>query len=75
MVSNQWLGDQSHLAFEVAGRLMVAVSHSPIAVKAGDTVAYRVAAADLHVFDAASGAAISHGFARSPTDATPWISR
>ena len=63
VVSNQWLGDQSHLALEVAGRLMVAVSHSPIAVKAGETVAYRVAAADLHVFDAASGAAISHGFA------------
>jgi multiple sugar transport system ATP-binding protein len=65
VVSNQWLGDQSHLATDVAGRLMVAVTHSPIAVKAGDTVAYRVAAADLHVFDAASGAAISHGLARA----------
>jgi multiple sugar transport system ATP-binding protein len=63
VVSNQWLGDQSHLATDVASRLMVAVTHSPIAVKAGDTVAYRVAAADLHVFDAASGAAISHGLA------------
>jgi multiple sugar transport system ATP-binding protein len=65
VVSNQWLGDQSHLATDVAGRLMVAVTHSPIAVKAGDIVAYRVAAADLHVFDAASGAAISHGLARA----------
>jgi multiple sugar transport system ATP-binding protein len=65
VVSNQWLGDQSHLATDVAGRLMVAVTHSPIAVKAGDTVAYRVAAADLHVFDAVSGAAISHGLARA----------
>jgi multiple sugar transport system ATP-binding protein len=65
VVSNQWLGDQSHLATDVASRLMVAVTHSPIAVKAGDTVAYRVAAADLHVFDAASGAAISHGLARA----------
>jgi multiple sugar transport system ATP-binding protein len=63
VVSNQWLGDQSHLATEVAGRLMVAVSHSPIAVKAGEIVAYRVAAADLHVFDAESGAAVSHGLA------------
>ena len=63
VVSNQWLGDQSHLATEVAGRLMVAVSHSPIAVKVGESVAYRVAAADLHVFDAESGAAISHGLA------------
>jgi multiple sugar transport system ATP-binding protein len=63
VVSNQWLGDQSHLATDVAGRLMVAVTHSPIEVKAGDTVAYRVASADLHVFDAMSGAAISHGLA------------
>ena len=66
VVSNQWLGDQSHLAIEVAGRLMVAVTHSPIAVKAGDTVAYRVVAADLHIFDAASGATISHGVAGAP---------
>jgi multiple sugar transport system ATP-binding protein len=63
VVSNQWLGDQSHLATEVAGRLMVAVTHSPIAVRTGETVTYRVAAADLHVFDAATGAAISHGSA------------
>jgi multiple sugar transport system ATP-binding protein len=63
VVSNQWLGDQSHLAMEVAGRLLVAVTHSPIAVRAGETVAYRVAAADLHVFDATSGEAISHGLA------------
>lgn len=61
VVSNQWLGDQSHLATEVAGRLMVAVSHSPIAVKTGETVTYRVDLADLHVFDAESGAEISHG--------------
>src|SRR5262245_3065686 len=27
IVSNQWLGDQSHLALAVAGKLMVAVSH------------------------------------------------
>jgi multiple sugar transport system ATP-binding protein len=63
VVSNQWLGDQSHLAIDVAGRLMVAVTHSPIGVKAGDIVAYRFAAADLHVFDAGSGAAVSHGLA------------
>jgi multiple sugar transport system ATP-binding protein len=63
VVSNQWLGDQSHLATEVAGRLMVAVSHFPIAVRAGETVSYRIAAGDLHVFDAGTGVAISHGLA------------
>src|SRR6185312_9096301 len=35
-VSNQWLGDQSHLAMEVAGKLMVAVSHAPIPATAGE---------------------------------------
>lgn len=63
VVSNQWLGDQSHLAIGVGGRLMVAVTHSPVRVKTGDIVAYHFAAADLHVFDAGSGAAVSHGLA------------
>jgi multiple sugar transport system ATP-binding protein len=61
VVSNQWLGDQSHLALEVAGKLMVAVSHAPIAAKAGDVIAYRVGIADLHVFDCDTGKAVSHG--------------
>jgi len=65
VVSNQWLGDQSHLALEVAGKLMVAVSHAPVAAKAGDVVAYGVGIADLHVFDADTGIAVSHGLARA----------
>ncbi len=61
IVSNQWLGDQSHLAMDVAGKLLVAVSHKPIAAKAGEKIRYDAAAADLHVFDAATEAAVSHG--------------
>jgi multiple sugar transport system ATP-binding protein len=61
VVSNQWLGDQSHLALDVAGKLMVAVSHGPVAARIGEAVPYTIAAADLHVFDAASGVALSHG--------------
>ncbi|HLJ72592.1 MAG TPA: ABC transporter ATP-binding protein [Roseiarcus sp.] len=61
IVSNQWLGDQSHLAMDVAGKLLVAVSHKPIAAKAGEAIRYGVGAADLHVFDAATAAAVSHG--------------
>ena len=61
VVSNQWLGDQSHLAMDVAGKLLVAVSHKPIAAKSGETLRYAVAAADLHVFDISTTAAISHG--------------
>ena len=61
IVSNQWLGDQSHLALDVAGKLLVAVSHAQIAAKAGESVRYGVSATDLHVFDATTAAAVSHG--------------
>ena len=61
IVSNQWLGDQSHLAMEVAGKLMVAVSHAPIPAKIGERLRFGVSASDLHVFDASTSAALSHG--------------
>lgn len=61
VVSNQWLGDQSHLAMDVAGKLMVAVSHSPVPAKAGETLRYNIGLSNLHVFDAVSGVARSHG--------------
>jgi multiple sugar transport system ATP-binding protein len=61
VVSNQWLGDQSHLAMEVAGKLMVAVSHAPIPAKVGERLRFGVSASDLHVFDIGTAVAISHG--------------
>jgi multiple sugar transport system ATP-binding protein len=61
IVSNQWLGDQSHLALDVAGKLMVAVSHARMPASRGEMVQYDLRAADLHVFDAGTGAALSHG--------------
>jgi multiple sugar transport system ATP-binding protein len=61
IVSNQWLGDQSHLAMEVAGKLMVAVSHAPILAKVGERLQFGVSASDLHVFDVSTSAALSHG--------------
>jgi len=61
IVSNQWLGDQSHLAMEVAGKLLVAVTHAPIPAKVGETLQFGVSAADLHVFDASTAVALSHG--------------
>jgi multiple sugar transport system ATP-binding protein len=68
IVSNQWLGDQSHLAMEVAGKLMVAVSHAPIPAEVGERLQFGVSASDLHVFDASTSAALSHGLeaARGP---------
>ena len=61
VVSNQWLGDQSHLALNVAGKLLVAVSHAPVPVKAGETICYAINASNLHVFDAETGEAVCHG--------------
>ena len=52
VVSNQWLGDQSHLAMAVAGKLMVAVSHERVRATIGESVPYGLRAQDLHIFDA-----------------------
>lgn len=59
--SNQWLGDQSHLALDVAGRTAVAVLHERLAAQAGVEVNLAVAAADLHLFHAETGIALAHG--------------
>ena len=61
MVSNQWLGDQSHLAFDVAGRLMVAVAFAGVDAARGDALRYDIPSAKLHVFDAETGRAVTHG--------------
>lgn len=61
VVSNQWLGDQSHVAAEVAGRLMVAVAHDRVPVKPGAAIRYDIALDDVHLFDPENGAAIAHG--------------
>lgn len=61
IVTCQWLGDQTHIAAEIAGRTVVSVSHEKIAAAPGSVIALRVAPEDLHIFAADSGAAIAHG--------------
>jgi multiple sugar transport system ATP-binding protein len=61
VVSNQWLGDQTHIALDVGGKLLVAVSHAPVSAKSGERLRYAIAPENLHLFDADSGAALSHG--------------
>jgi len=63
VVSNQWLGDQSHLGLEVADKLMVAVAFSEVGAARGENLRYDILGAKLHVFDADSGKAVSHGAA------------
>ena len=61
VVSNQWLGDQSHLALSVAGKLLVAVSHARIAAAIGEIIPYALRVPDLHIFDTETGIALAHG--------------
>jgi multiple sugar transport system ATP-binding protein len=59
VVSNQWLGDQSHVAGECAGHLLIAVTPSRIAARPGDVVPFALEPRHLHVFGA-DGACIRH---------------
>lgn len=61
VVSCQWLGDQTHVAVDVGGRVIVAVSADRVSEKPGSDIALSVALNDLHVFDKDTGAALVHG--------------
>ena len=61
LVTVQWLGDQTHVAVEVAGRTAVSVAHERVSAKPGSDMALNVAAGDLHIFDPQTGNALAHG--------------
>ncbi len=61
IVSNQWLGDQAHVVIELGLRIVVAVAHHRVAARVGSVIAFDFAPEDAHIFDAASGRAMSHG--------------
>ena len=61
VVSNQWLGDQSHLGIEVQGCFLIAVEHRPMPVKAGETVPVTLPLDAMHLFDGESEVALLHG--------------
>lgn len=61
VVTCQWLGDQTHIAAEIAGRTVVSVLHEQIGAKPGDDVFLGIAPQELHIFSADDGAAIVHG--------------
>ncbi|WP_456777141.1 ABC transporter ATP-binding protein [Bradyrhizobium sp. USDA 4369] len=63
VVSNQWLGDQSHVAGECAGHLLVAVTSSRVAARPGDVVPCALEAKNLHLFGT-DGLCIRHAEAR-----------
>src|SRR5205823_14694067 len=61
VVSCQWLGDQTHVAVEIGGRLAVSVAHDKISAAAGSEIAFSIDSADLHIFDPVNGRALAHG--------------
>lgn len=61
VVANQWLGDQTHIATSFAGGSLVLVEHQQSQLKKGDPLPVMLNANDLHLFDAGSSVAISHG--------------
>ena len=61
VVSNQWLGDQAHLALNLHGCFLVVVAHRRIEAEIGGTVPVSLPLSAMHLFDAASGKALLHG--------------
>jgi multiple sugar transport system ATP-binding protein len=61
VAASQWLGDQTHIAAELAGGSLVLVEHDRAHLKRGDAIKVAIETKDLHVFDPDSGAALTHG--------------
>ncbi len=61
VISNQWLGDQAHVVLELGEKIVVIVAHARVAVRVGERVSFGFAPEDAHVFDEATGRALSHG--------------
>jgi multiple sugar transport system ATP-binding protein len=61
VISNHWLGDQSHICFDIGGCTVVGVTDKLLPVQAGDALPVRFPLNAIHLFDAGSGRALTHG--------------
>jgi len=61
VVSNQWLGDQTHIGLEVAGTLLIAVSDGDIDAPMDTRQSLQLPLDRLHVFDGSTRRALLHG--------------
>lgn len=61
LVSNQWLGDQTHLVIETAGQTMVAVSYGRVEEPLGAEIAFSIPPQAVHLFAHDDGRALLHG--------------
>lgn len=61
ILSNQWLGDQTHVVIEAAGQTMVAVSYTPVEGQVGSEIAFDFLPKAIHLFAQDDGRALLHG--------------
>jgi len=61
VLSNQWLGDQTHLVIDAGEHQMIIVSYTPVKEKAGETIPFLIAPEKIHLFTFDNGEAIAHG--------------
>jgi multiple sugar transport system ATP-binding protein len=61
IVSNHWLGDQTHLGLDIGGCMIIGVADGPIEARLGETLPVRFPPEALHLFDAGTGRALLHG--------------
>lgn len=61
VVSNQWLGDQTHVVIETAGQTMVAVSYGRVEEELGAEIAFSIPPRAVHLFAEDDGRALLHG--------------
>lgn len=59
VISNQWLGDQSHVAGDCGGRMVIAVVPGRVAARPGDIVPLALEPRHLHIFGS-DGTCIRH---------------
>jgi multiple sugar transport system ATP-binding protein len=61
IVTNHWLGDQTHVGLDIGGCMVIGVADGPIQVRLGEMLPVRFPLDALHLFDAESGRALVHG--------------
>ena len=52
VVSNQWLGDQTHLGLDIDGCFLIAVADGPVTARVGDELPIHLPESALHLFAA-----------------------
>lgn len=68
VLSNHWLGDQTHLGLEIGGLVLTGVADAAIEARLGSEITVELPLASLHVFEAESGRAVAHGASLAGAD-------